>query len=342
MFFFLVECFGQTQTITAPRALVALTGDLKSAILLSQIIYWSKINANQDGWFYKTYDEWSVEIALSKHEVARSVDQLVAEETVETKVAKVNGTPKVHYRFLTSGFRKWIVKKGEVDSEERGSQIVKKGEVYKEQKSTTEEYVQKETNANFPLDPTPENQETAIGKFSDGSEYDPETGEEIKPPQKLKKQWGRKKEPKPSPEADRRRQQREAMYANAGSVTDRLSPMATAPSTTNGTPAINFPSLWNAAVPKRPIDPSLLAPNPKAYREPAFALRFSDICQKAKSLIDAGAELEFGFLLSIDRNTDQYRWQQLLAGQLDWMKPRGKNGKPKDDFVDRMKKEFGL
>ena len=87
-------------------------------------------------------------------------------------------------------------------------------------------------------------------------------------------------------------------------------------------------------VPARPVDAGLLAPNPKAYREPVFTQRFDEICQKASALIAAGADVQFGFLLSTDRGTEQYRWQQLLAGQLDWMKPRAANGKEVQKPVD--------
>jgi hypothetical protein len=144
---------------------------------------------------------------------------------------------------------------------------------------------------------------------------------------------------KPHEKSDNIRRMRERNYEAAPSVT--------APSNghTNGhaTPAVitpDFPSRWNALVPERPVDPVLLSSNPKAYRDPVFSQRFDDICHKAKALIAGGAELEFGFLLSTDKGTDQFRWQQLLAGQLEWLKPRasGKNGK--HDPLAEMRKEF--
>lgn len=187
-----------------------------------------------------------------------------------------------------------------------------------------------------------EKQEEPLTPFCPESpRLDPETGEEIQSPKKYSRFQSRKKEPKLTPNSDRLRAMRESAHANAGSGVAALLPVRTTETAIHA-PSINFPDLWNEAVPDKPVDPSLLAPNPKPYRDSGFASRFSEICQKAKSLIAAGADLEFGFLLSIDRATEQYRWQQLLAGQLEWMRPRGKNGKPKDDFVDRMKKEFGL
>src|SRR6266568_3993901 len=117
VFNLLVQSFGQDETLTVPRALVTLTGDIKTALLLSQIIYWSRLKADEDGWFYKSYPDWEREIALTKHEVARSTEDLKVADVVETRVAQVrgNGAPTVHYRIMISGFRRWIVKKAEMD-----------------------------------------------------------------------------------------------------------------------------------------------------------------------------------------------------------------------------------
>lgn len=104
----------------------------------------------------------------------------------------------------------------------------------------------------------------------------------------------------------------------------------------------DFPARWNAAIPERPIDPALLPPSPRAYREAAFVERFDAICAASRQLISAGADLTFDFLLSTDaRSGGQYRWQQLLAGRLNWMKPKT-NGNSEKAEMERQLKELGI
>jgi len=48
---------------------VSLTGSVTAAVLLSQAVYWSRrTGAGQDGWFWKTVDEWEEETGLSRYE----------------------------------------------------------------------------------------------------------------------------------------------------------------------------------------------------------------------------------------------------------------------------------
>lgn len=103
----------------------------------------------------------------------------------------------------------------------------------------------------------------------------------------------------------------------------------------------NFPMRWNALVPERPVDPALLPARPRAYADPVFSERFEAVCEKAKLLIADGADLTFDFLLRTDPKADgQYRWQQLLAGSLTWMKPRAKSAKQTgEDFLENERKQ---
>jgi hypothetical protein len=94
---------GQANTIVVPRILVSLTGDHVSAILLSQIIYWSERTKDPERWFYKTTSEWFDEIGLSYSQLATAIEKL-RHFGLETAVKKVyaqnasGGTPKAHYR----------------------------------------------------------------------------------------------------------------------------------------------------------------------------------------------------------------------------------------------------
>jgi hypothetical protein len=133
------DMMGQSRTLTIPRSLITLTGDINTALLLSQVIYWSHLNRAKDGWFYKSYEEWEVEISLSKHEVARSADRLTAAGVISFEKRRVNGAPTLFYQFSISGFRKWIVKKGEMESEKTGDQIVKKPEIQTQKMSSEED-----------------------------------------------------------------------------------------------------------------------------------------------------------------------------------------------------------
>ncbi len=169
-----VSFCGQSETVTVPRALITLVGDIKTALLLSQVIWWSQKKESVDGWFYKTADDWFEEIALTRHEVDRSTAELESLEVIETKVQQVNGIPKKHYRFSTSGFRECICKKAEVHLQKSGSPgFVKKRKSYKEQKNTTEENIQKNTSVDHSRFAENENQNPGTASHESG---DPEPG----------------------------------------------------------------------------------------------------------------------------------------------------------------------
>jgi len=51
---------------------VHLTGDAKSALLLSQACYWSNLSKDSNGWFYKSQAQWKQEIGLSRYEQERA------------------------------------------------------------------------------------------------------------------------------------------------------------------------------------------------------------------------------------------------------------------------------
>jgi hypothetical protein len=48
------------------RALVDLTGSVQSALMLSQAIYWQERVPRNDGWWYKSIDEWQEETGLNR------------------------------------------------------------------------------------------------------------------------------------------------------------------------------------------------------------------------------------------------------------------------------------
>lgn len=50
------------------RVFVQLTGSVKGAVMLSQACYWQPRSKQQDGFWYKTSEEWEEETGLSRHE----------------------------------------------------------------------------------------------------------------------------------------------------------------------------------------------------------------------------------------------------------------------------------
>lgn len=90
---------GQNNTITIPRVFIELTGDYNTAILLNQIIFWSDKTKREDGFFYKTYDEWEEEILLSTYQVRRSTTILKDLGFVDIELKRANGSPTNHYKY---------------------------------------------------------------------------------------------------------------------------------------------------------------------------------------------------------------------------------------------------
>lgn len=95
---------GQQNVFTVPKIYVDYTGDVTTAILLNQIVFLSDKTKRKDGYFYKTYKEWTEEICLTERQVRYSVKKLKKMEILETKVQRANGSPTVHYKLLFDKF----------------------------------------------------------------------------------------------------------------------------------------------------------------------------------------------------------------------------------------------
>lgn len=84
--------------MTIPRVFIDYTGDIESALFLSQLLYWT--GKSDDGWIYKTYAQWQAEIFI-KEKKARSIkDSLETMGIIESKVKRVSGIATVHYKVL--------------------------------------------------------------------------------------------------------------------------------------------------------------------------------------------------------------------------------------------------
>lgn len=101
---------GQNNVLTVPRVFIDVTGDIESALLLSQIIYWNDKTTNKEGWIYKTYGEWEEELGLNEYKVRKAANNLKKLDFIETKLKKANGAPTLHYRIKSNNFSESILK----------------------------------------------------------------------------------------------------------------------------------------------------------------------------------------------------------------------------------------
>lgn len=71
---------------------------IAAALLYSQLDFWN--DRSKSEWFYKSYDELVEELPLSKRSIQTAKDILVVNGMIETKIMRVKGTPRLHFRLL--------------------------------------------------------------------------------------------------------------------------------------------------------------------------------------------------------------------------------------------------
>ena len=89
---------GQSNVITVPRIYIEFTGDLTTAVVLNQIVFWSDKTKRTDGFFYKSYKEWTEETCLTERQVRYAVKKLKEMGFLETELKRANNAPTVHYK----------------------------------------------------------------------------------------------------------------------------------------------------------------------------------------------------------------------------------------------------
>ena len=89
---------GQENILVLPRLFVDLTGDHHSALLLSQLLYWSDRSANREGWVYKSHADWQGELGLNRYYLDKAKKRLRELGFIEVKVKKANGNPTMHFK----------------------------------------------------------------------------------------------------------------------------------------------------------------------------------------------------------------------------------------------------
>ena len=78
------------------RSFAELAGKASAGVMLSQAWYWSQRSDDENGWFYKTRDDWAEETALTRTEQETARKRLVDKGLLEEKLG---GMPaRMYYR----------------------------------------------------------------------------------------------------------------------------------------------------------------------------------------------------------------------------------------------------
>lgn len=120
---------GQARILTIPRAYIdMLNGDHLAALFLSQAVFLSDRAADDDGWFAKSYADWTAELGLSERQVRRVVD-LLREYGIETKLRRSGAhdmAATLHYRVdmdaLTEAVTRFCRTRSDETSERRSDE----------------------------------------------------------------------------------------------------------------------------------------------------------------------------------------------------------------------------
>ena len=105
---FIQKATGQSNIIAFPRILVDITGGIKSAVFMSQLVYWSDKGKRTDGYIYKKDSELANETGLSLAEIKRIKPKLIELGFIQIKRKKANGAPTTHYLVNIANIEKAI------------------------------------------------------------------------------------------------------------------------------------------------------------------------------------------------------------------------------------------
>jgi hypothetical protein len=92
-------------------------GDMQTAVYFQQIFYWSDKGRLDDGWIYKTVEQFSYETTLSRKQQDRCRKILVEKGFIEVSIKKANGAPTLHYK-ITERANEYVPK-GQIDMSQR-------------------------------------------------------------------------------------------------------------------------------------------------------------------------------------------------------------------------------
>ncbi len=93
---------GKDNFVTIPLTFARFCdGDLIIAALFSQILYWTGVTDDPEGWIAKSYEDWHEELSLTRSQVDRSVKALekIGLQTDKRRSRYHDFAPTIHYRF---------------------------------------------------------------------------------------------------------------------------------------------------------------------------------------------------------------------------------------------------
>jgi hypothetical protein len=188
---------GQSSVVTTPRLYIQLTGSHSLGSVLNQSVFWSNKSECQDGWFHKTYEDWTEEIQIPERTLRRLFDKLEKKGWLTTKVKKVRGINTKHVRpnmdnIIDSISRmlsiecpiRPLVNSGTEIEHKTCTKVAPYGHIGRSEPATladstiyTEEYLQKSVGASAPQHTKNENSSTAKTRTEDGVLKDEELRE---------------------------------------------------------------------------------------------------------------------------------------------------------------------
>lgn len=111
VFEFIKSFSGSANILTIPRVFIDFCdGDIESALMLSQLIYWTGRGSIDDGWIFKSHLDWEAEIGLSRYKSTKAKNLLEKKGVIETSLRKYSGAPTLHYRIKQEAFLQSIAK----------------------------------------------------------------------------------------------------------------------------------------------------------------------------------------------------------------------------------------
>jgi hypothetical protein len=88
---------GQKNIVAIPRIFIHITGDHYTALLLSQLLFWSDKGKNPQ-WFYKSDKEIREELVFTDYRIRKARAALIELKLIETKLKRAEGAPTTHYK----------------------------------------------------------------------------------------------------------------------------------------------------------------------------------------------------------------------------------------------------
>lgn len=101
---------GNKNMIVIAYPILIFCGDLETAIILSQLIYWCDRGKRSDGYIFKSYKEWKQETSLSEYKVRQAINKLKGKGILLIKTERANGSPTLHYKLDQIAFRDVFLK----------------------------------------------------------------------------------------------------------------------------------------------------------------------------------------------------------------------------------------